>query len=344
MNRTMEAIIWAMNVRGLQPGAWKMLVMLARRVGKRGFDVWPSHKQIAEDAEISVSSARRFLQELVDEGYLEIIPGERTDGGRSSNTYRLQVRMKMKAAGDGLEIEPDDLDDEDGAPVHRVNTPPVQIEQGALLTGEQCNEHIPDRTNSSELPPSPNGEGTPHGEIDLFGHPVEPEPEQPIEQFVLERWAELKAAVPVIPGITVLSQARLKKIHARDADAASAAAKLGISPREVWVRVFEAIPRSGWLCGRNPPGPNYSKPHVTDIDEVLRPLEFLKILEGAHDDRPGSRPQKYDPDSGRSYGPVEQASRSVLADRRARRAESRERGYPGRGAGADHPRLSHNPG
>ncbi|QTH19646.1 helix-turn-helix domain-containing protein [Rhizorhabdus wittichii] len=342
-----EALSWAIRARIEKSSTKNLLMIVADLANHVTGEVFASLGYLQDATGLSKRTVLAALDELatpIEHGGLGIL--ERTDERKGATNqipvYLFHMRPEIPAI-------PKAAVRKSGA----KTTPfPKQVqkrpETGDILHGEEVQKRTtePSKGNQEEeiAPPSPNGEGTPHGMIDLFGNPVDPEPEQPIEHFVMERWAELKAAVPVIPGITVLSQARLKTIHARDADAASAGAKLGISPREVWVRVFEAIPRSGWLCGRNPPGPNYSKPHVTDIDEVLRPLEFLKILEGAHDDRPGSRPQKYDPDSGRSYGPVEQASRSVLADRRARRAESRERGYPGRGAGVDHPRLSHNPG
>jgi hypothetical protein len=219
MNRNMEAVVWAMNARGLSMGAWKLLVMLARRVGRRGFDVWPSHKTMANDAEISVSSARRFLDELVEARYIVVLPRERLDGGRSSNIYRLQVRASMDFPGGAtLEIHPDDADEEDTPPV-QIEQRGAQIEQGPLFTVEHGNEHIPEGTYSNEdSPPSPCGEGHPPQEDDLFGDAPAKLPvvcEQPLEEFVEEQWKLLVEEEPGIAGVRTLDDSRKKKISAR---------------------------------------------------------------------------------------------------------------------------------
>ena len=124
MNRNMEAIVWAMNATGLSPGGWRVLVTLSRRVGKRGFDVWPSHKRLAKEVEMSVSSVRRYLGECEAAGLFQVIPTFDERGDRTANVYRLQVRQKsFYPEGKTLELEPDD---DDGEPP----IPPAAGEQG----------------------------------------------------------------------------------------------------------------------------------------------------------------------------------------------------------------------
>jgi DNA-binding transcriptional MocR family regulator len=171
MNRTMESIVWAMNARGVSVGAWRVLVTLARKVGRRGFDVWPKHRTLADECEMSLSTVRRALNELEGAGFIVIQERYLEESGdRTSNIYRLQVRQKMTFPGGAdLEISPDDEDDESSIPPSQIeqggpsklNRPPVHVRPHPLLTGEQAEEEIPLEGIPIEDSPPLLSEGTP---------------------------------------------------------------------------------------------------------------------------------------------------------------------------------------
>lgn len=315
MNRNMEAIVWAMNARGLAPGPWKVLVMLARRVGKQGFDVWPSHKTIASDCEMSTASVRRYLDELLDKGF--IAKSHRYDdrGDQTSNIYQLQVRTRMVfPAGDGIEIEPED---DDGVPVQppaqsehggvlNLSTPPAQSEHTPLLTGEQ--RTTPIGTYSNEDSPSPNGEAPQGGDVDLFGDQrgpaFDPNDQALLPDRVMEAWNAIAAGRPGITALRKLNPTQRQRIVTR-----AKAERVGDeSLVDVWQKVLDAVVGDPFLRGEAPPGPNYAKPFKNTLDYMLRPAIFSKAVNGGYrDDRLGNHRPASDPATGRIYGPTEQA-------------------------------------
>ena len=154
MSNGYDAITWAIRARGISAGAYRLLIALARRVGKRGFDVWPSHEKMSEDAELSVSSVRRHLAELEAARLILIVPRQRASGARSSNAYRLQVMIAHSfATGATQWVRPDDGQDDDaddGDEHVNLDRGGAQIEQGALFTGEQASELESLGTNLTE--------------------------------------------------------------------------------------------------------------------------------------------------------------------------------------------------
>lgn len=324
MTRNMEALVWAMNVRGLSAGAWKLLVMMARRVGKRGFDVWPAHRTMAADAEMSVSSVRRYLEELTAARLIEAIHQDREDGGRSSNIYRLQVRQTIEFADQKLSIEPDDLDEydfEDRAPDAppppvQIEHPPVQIEQGPLFTAEQGIRTIQEGTYITPL--SSNEDISPQ-EQNLFGEPMGDDPPEPdLVDHVIDRWNELVARHPNIPKIRVIDESRRTKIRKRADDVIRAG--IDKTPVEVWDEIFERIAESRFLLGQAPPGKDRTGPLRITIDFVLRPAYFLKILEGGFNDKSANDRFRRD---GERMGPAEASAARVIE--RLRDAGQRDR-------------------
>jgi hypothetical protein len=354
MNRTMEAIVWAMNARGLTLPAWKVNVFLARKVGKRGFDVWPAHKSLAEDCEMSVSSVRRALAELEEGGWIKISPRLDSAGDRTSNLYTLQVRTKMTFPRDELEITPDDADHDPSIPpggsVLSEHTP-LQKERtvrsnraDGLFTGEQGmipEEPIPVEEN----PPSPDGEGTPTG--DLFGA-APPEPEPPsLADYVLARWHELKADEPGVVDPEFITPTQEKKIVARAAEVVRGRekAKLNVpTPEAVWDELFVRIRASTFLCGRAPPGKGRTGPFKLRLDYALRASEFPNILNGAYDDDHRYRNKTgFDYDTGRPISSAEQAVRGAIGRLGASGQFRAGRGDP-RGANASGPHgAAHRP-
>lgn len=164
------------------------------------------------------------------------------------------------------------------------------------------------------LPPSPDGEGTPKGELELFGEggiaggdPV------PLEDFVVEAWHALKRDFPGVADIDVINDSRKKKIHARADEVVRARKKQKrpCSPEDVWLEIFDRIRASTFLTGRDPPGRGYTRPFKLTIDFVLRPSEFLSILDRDNDTASGNR--AFDARTGRQFGPAEQATRAAIA-------------------------------
>lgn len=319
MNTNMEAIVWAMHARGLEPVTWKILVKLAARVNseRRDFDVWPSNRQIAEDAETSVATVKRHLPILVDEGFIRILPQTRKDGATSSNRIRLLVRSKhVMPKGVEIDVDAESMD-------HDLSWGGVQSEPGPRVTGEPCREPLESGTYSSEpLPPSPDGEGPPVGDSDLFGGEL-PVVEPPkLEDVVMELWTQLKLDEPGIAGVDVLSEAMKRKITARAGEvvrgrskkAAGTVPPEGLTPEGVWREIFDRIRRSTFLCGRAPPGKGRTGPFKLTIDYVLRQDQFLKILVGGYDDDERFDDRRdFDAGSGRSYGPGEATVRRALS-------------------------------
>lgn len=312
MTRNMEAIVWAMNVRGLSAGAWKLLVMMSRRVGKRGFDVWPAHKTMAADAEMSVSSVRRYLDELIAAELIKVIHQDREDGGRSSNIYRLQVRQTMTFASESLSIAPDDTDDYDfqmtapdeATPPVQSEHPPVQIEQGPLFTAEQGIRTIQDRTYITPL--SSNEDISPQREKHFGLLAIDP-PEPDLVEHVVEQWARLVADHPKIPKIRAIDQSRRTKIRKRAADVIKAG--VDKTPEAIWDEIFDRIRHSRFLLGQAPPGRDRTDPFVVRLDFVLQPRSFLKILEGGFNDQSANDRFRRD---GERMGPAEAAAARVI--------------------------------
>lgn len=139
MSNSYDAITWAIRARGISAGAYRLLIALAARVGRRGFDVWPSHKTMADDAEMSVASARRHIDELIGAALIERIHRARPDGSQSANVYRLQVRAVYDFGKTPAQwVRPDDgQDDEDDGEegVLNLSRGGAQFEGGGAVHG-----------------------------------------------------------------------------------------------------------------------------------------------------------------------------------------------------------------
>ena len=60
---------------------------LCRFQGKNE-DCFPSHRTIAKQCKISLSTVKRAISALEKQGYIERVPQKRPDGGNTSNRYR----------------------------------------------------------------------------------------------------------------------------------------------------------------------------------------------------------------------------------------------------------------
>ena len=82
---------WLIREAPLSGNALLVLIALVARENRAG-ECWPSHATLAAEARMSEKSVRRALDELRDAGHVSWVRRHRTDGGQSSNHYRVHVR------------------------------------------------------------------------------------------------------------------------------------------------------------------------------------------------------------------------------------------------------------
>ncbi|WP_374648655.1 helix-turn-helix domain-containing protein [Rhizorhabdus sp.] len=299
---------------------------------------WPAVETIARKASVSPRTVQNAIRSLAGKMLLRIV--ERKN--RSSYyVFNLPNLPHVERERPRKEQGPLDLTGAGDSPVLNLRVQEIHPTgaRGSATGAGGAPRNVMEPSEET-IPPSPDGEGTPTDEIDLFGDTIPADLERPLEDRVAEAWHTLTAEIPTIGDIQLLGDDRRRKIGAR---ASAAAKQLGITPWAAWERIFDAIRRSTWLKGLEPPGRNYSKPFKLTLDHVLRPSEFQKILEGAYDDRSGTGQHKFDPSTGRRFGPSEQAGRSVLERRRARRAQSQQPGDNPGSSGQPHAAIPYHP-
>lgn len=154
MNRNMKAVTWAMQQRELDPGPFRLLIMLAGRVGKKNFEVWPSYERMAEDSRIGKSTARRYIDELMFIGLVEKVGFRaRRYGGRGVNVYALKVTAILIDEDDDI----DEFDEEQSAQIEQMSGHSYGHAQ--VSTGEHCIEPLKGGTSINEdSTPTPTGQ------------------------------------------------------------------------------------------------------------------------------------------------------------------------------------------
>lgn len=312
-----RAVHWAWEQR-IKPATTKLVLMaMAEFANPESALCWPSMKAIEEMTGLNrktVLSAIASLAKPREEGGLGVL----TDtGNKMGRTMQIVVyRMSF----DPLSVSVPKTGQLETVPFSDGKSPDFTSKESRKRDTEPTKE--PSRES---IPPSSDEEGHPHEDSgdDLFGGAIAIPDAPPLDEIVLESWHALKLAEPKIADVQFLDPARKVKIAKRAGDAVKARATAGIvsTPGEVWAEIFEAIRRSTFLCGRAPPGRDRTGPFKLNIDFVLRPPMFLKILEGGFDDDERSSANGFDAGTGRRYGPGEQATRSVLS----RLQSSRER-------------------
>jgi len=308
MNRNMKAITWGMQVRGLDSGPWRLLMVLCSYVGKKGYEVWPSYNTMAERAETSRASAKRFVALLIERGLIEQAGTKwRENGGRSVNVYRIKVG----------EIDVDDVGPDEEDDFTEASDPRVKLNRGgshscdpgARVTADPCREPLIEGTSIPEDSPLFLTEETPSQ--DLLGDLVPSDPRSvDLVDYVQAEWSKLAERYPRIQNPRVISEARKKKIRARAKDVAGRSGG-ALTAHDVWDQIFAAIAASAFLRGEAPPTRHYPDPFSLSIDYITRPAIFLQTLERYTID--AERNQHTHSADGRRYGPAEQAMREVLA-------------------------------
>jgi len=317
MNRNMKAINWAMEVRGLDPGPWRLLMVLCSHVGKRDYCVWPSLKTMAEKAEISRPSAKRFIGILIDRGFIEHVEVMwRENGGRSSNKYRIKV-------GEIAVIESDDEEEDDYVSQSdpRVNltlAPGHSYDPGPRVTGEPSREPLLERTSqledSSLSTKGPSFEGK-----DLFGGSGEIV-DKPFDlvQWIEDEWCVLKAEHPGIAGIRKIDDGLAHTIRLRTEQHKVK----GESERDVWERVFAEIRSSRFLQGRVPPSGGRENPFKLTLSWLVKAAMFREVINGKYSR--SSDDGRYTDRSGNPLSPSDQAAAGEI-ERILARKQSRAR-------------------
>jgi hypothetical protein len=149
----------------------------------------------------------------------------------------------------------------------------------------------------------------------------------PLDEYVEQRWHEMKAAHPGIADVRKIDDGLKHAIGLR----ASQHARAGEDGYAVWDEFFETVATSRFLTGRAPPGRDRDTPFKLSLPWALKAHNFREIIGGKYN---GDRdPTAYDPDSGRRLGPTDQAVGGALK----RMRDARERNRPGGGAGGYHP-------
>ncbi len=326
MNRSMEAITWAMHARGINPIAWKVLVrgLCARVNNERGdFDVWPSHLMIAEDCEISPSSVKRHLLELEQAGIIQKLPRWRENGGTTSNCYRLMVRTKHFMPTGTVDVDARKVGQADLGVGVNLTQGVGQADLGAQVTADLCKEPVKEGTypTGTVIPPP----------TDLFGKPLLTDDQIAQEQrdtligSIEQRWHALAKANPVVSDIVAIHDRRRELVFKLiDKHAAYGSAV------EIWDKIFERIAESRLLRGLTKPSGDREEPWAATFDWLLskdpktRVFNMMKVLEGNYRDKRADH-AGFDPATGRKLTGIEEAGRNV--DRRLR--ESRDRALGG---------------
>ena len=327
--RRANAIAWGYAAgHVLPPVPWKILMVLARRVNARrdDFEVWPDQTQIAEDANLSLSTVKRHLKTLEADGYFTRRQRKAPGRGFTGWVYILNVKAEFKlptghvvrADLDGSTlVEPtgqSDLRRQVNADPHRQVT--ADLSNTELGNGELGNK---------EPPMVPTGDEAP--DRDLFGGELVVA--EDLTGYVMRRWNELAERHANIASVKVLNKKRTNAIEKRGEEGA----KIFGTKRNAWDRAFEVIEGSSYLCGEDPPGKGYSEPFAAWLDFVLRPLEFTRIIEGGY--RATRTAETHDLVSGRRFGPAEQATRHALRGIFATGQESGDRAAGGGGPSVD---------
>jgi predicted transcriptional regulator len=315
----------AKYVKGLSNAEFRVLFFLLADANNETFECYPSMKQIAQFTEMEERTVQRHISALSTMGLFERIEQRRNDGSRQVNCYRFIVEGSVRVGNQDLVVLGGRVPHQ---PVKNGgladSNPPFQTGgpvQNDTTPRQDCRDISQESSrDSSQYPPLPKGEDTPKPENDLFGGsnlPAVAEPEFDLVDHVRQAWNRLAERHPGIASIDTINDSRRKKILARGKEASNADRVAATA----WQQVLVNIEASTFLCGEDPPTRNYPEPFRLTLDYVLRPSEFMKIIEGGY--RANRTTLTHD-ESGRRFGPAEQTARSAFV------RVSRDRGGSGR--------------
>lgn len=96
-----QAMTWAVEQPCTSPGQKLALLMLANHCNGHSGKCIPSHKLLADECSMGVSTLKRHLQVLADKGLLTIIPRSQ-DGVSMPNQYRLNLEVGRSELDGGV--------------------------------------------------------------------------------------------------------------------------------------------------------------------------------------------------------------------------------------------------
>lgn len=306
LSRQTIAVAWALQVRGIPPAAWKVLMVMAHMVNNRrgDFDVWPSHRRLAEECDMPVSTLKRQLDLLDNEKLIVRSQRFRNDGGKSSCTYTLNVKAKFAMHGRSIDVdfEADDSDE----PIAHIELSPQPAGGPSPQPASELSEYKKKEPLKKEL--------------SLFDAGASSGVELPdITDLVAKKWNDAADKHPGVQKARLpLDDARKQAIRNR-----STRTEPGQSIHQLWDQFFDRIEASEFLQGRAPPGHNRREPFKLSMTWALKSANFNEIMEGKYGDRHANRTTHTA--GGRRLGPAEQAAAGALA-RFLPAGERRDRG------------------
>lgn len=243
---------WAVEQKCDSAGQKLVLLMLSNYCNSHTGQCNPSHQRLAEECCMGTSTLKRHLASLADNGVIEIIH-RANDGVSLPNQYILKLDgVGPNRAGGGSKL------DRGVGPNRATNQEYKPVIEPSLVA---------DATSS------------------LVSDDNEPKKPSPITSAKL---AELyHRFCPSLPRISDLSDQRRKAMKARWIQAGKGIDMYDIadldSGLEWWRTFFQVVEASDFLTGRVAPSGSREKPFRANIDWLLKPSNFLKVVEGNYD-------------------------------------------------------------
>ena len=139
---------WIIQHENLTSGGVRVYACLADMANRDKNYAFPSHKTIAVKSNMSVSSVRRHIDELVDVGALYVKERYKEDGeGQTSNIYF--VKFKQSTTGDKpMENTSEGVTKNDPVPTDEqggyspVNNEEEPINNNLYIKGDDVKEHL----------------------------------------------------------------------------------------------------------------------------------------------------------------------------------------------------------
>ena len=113
----------------LPPSDKLILILLANNANDETGDCFPSQSYLAKRSGLSLGHVNRVIKRLKSEGFVDIIPQYRDDGGRRSNRYRLY----MDVIGGGVTT--------DHTPCDKVTQEPMTTDHSRTVISNRHKNH-----------------------------------------------------------------------------------------------------------------------------------------------------------------------------------------------------------
>jgi hypothetical protein len=288
------AIDWAWQ-QDVRPATLKLLlVAMGELANHESHQCYPSAAMIEQMCGMNLKTIPAAIQKLVDLGYLTDT-GERVGRTGQVRVFLFTFLGERNPKTGVFRKTPDS-----GAKDTRFYRKDTRNRVTEPSIGTKKEE---------DSPPLPSEVATPHGTETLFERMKSTlaKYEEPLHDRVARLWKAMSERYPSVASIRGMDDSRKRAIAARASDAV----KFGSNNQaDGWDEIFSAISRSAFLRGEAAPGRGRQTAFRLTLDFVLKPTNFRKIIEGGYDDRHDARTS--DADTGRHYGPTEQAGRAAL--------------------------------